>query len=121
MGCTSDKQRDVVATKVLEKRITINLQPIAPEWLWGSAIAELKAISSPLVIQETFSKVHFKNVRVRSLGGMFMIVTFKTKAERNKAVSNQLVKDWFKTFKHWNGNGASLSRLVWLKVRGECH
>lgn len=49
---------------------------------------------------------------------MFMIVTFQTKAKRNKAVSNQLVKDWFKTFKHWNGDGASLSRLVWLKVRG---
>lgn len=76
MGCTSNKQRDVVATKVLEKRIAINLQPTASEWLWRSAIAEMKAISSPLVIKEAFSKVHFKNVRVRSLGGMFMIVFF---------------------------------------------
>ncbi|KAH7843236.1 hypothetical protein Vadar_014244 [Vaccinium darrowii] len=29
-----------------------------------------------------------------------------------------MIKEWFLSFKHWNGEAASLSRLVWLKIRG---
>ncbi|KAH7865885.1 hypothetical protein Vadar_012672 [Vaccinium darrowii] len=109
---------EIDPSKEFDKRITINLQPSASEWLWRSAIAELKAISSPEIIQDAFSKLHFEGVKVRSLGGLFMIITFQSRVDRNKALSNMVIKDWFKTFKHWNGEGASLSRLIWLKCRG---
>ncbi|KAH7854712.1 hypothetical protein Vadar_017017 [Vaccinium darrowii] len=115
---TSSNHVDIDPSKEFDKRITINLQPSASEWLWRSAIAELKAISSPEIIQDAFSKLHFEGVKVRSLGGLFMIITFQSKVERNRALSNLVFKDWFKSFKHWNGEGASLSRLVWLKCRG---
>ncbi|KAH7849140.1 hypothetical protein Vadar_013572 [Vaccinium darrowii] len=36
--------------KELEKRVTINLQPTASEWLWRSAITDLKEVSTPEII-----------------------------------------------------------------------
>lgn len=44
---TSSNHVEIDPSKEFDKRITINLQPSTSEWLWRSAIAELKAISSP--------------------------------------------------------------------------
>ncbi|KAH7861886.1 hypothetical protein Vadar_032187 [Vaccinium darrowii] len=104
--------------KDVEKRISINLQPIASEWLWRSAIAELKDVSTPEIISNAFSSMKFNEVKVRSMGGKFMIITFQNKDDRIRALSSNVIKGWFLSFKHWNGDAASLSRTVWLKIRG---
>ncbi|KAH7850469.1 hypothetical protein Vadar_033471 [Vaccinium darrowii] len=114
----SSRKRDSTQFKELENRVTIYLQPTASEWLWRSAIAELKDVSTPEIIQNAFSELKFKNIQVRSMGGKFMIITFQNSEDRNKALVNQVIKGWFQSFKHWNGDAASLSRIVWLKVRG---
>lgn len=98
--------------------VSIFLQPSASEWLWRSAIAELKSISTPDIIKNAFSKLNFNDVMVRFMGGKFMIITFQNRSDRNKALANQMIKELFSSFKHWNGEAASLSRLVWLKIRG---
>ncbi|KAH7857029.1 hypothetical protein Vadar_008229 [Vaccinium darrowii] len=107
-----------ILVKDLEKWKTIILQPSASEWAWRSAIAKLKEITTPDAIQDAFSKVNFVGVKVRSMGGLFMIITFKSKRDRNKALGNNDIKGWFNSLKHWNGEGASSSRLIWLKCRG---
>lgn len=35
--------------------------------------------------------------------------TFQSIEDRNKALINQSIKGWFQSFKHWNGDAASLS------------
>ncbi|KAH7840800.1 hypothetical protein Vadar_021810 [Vaccinium darrowii] len=99
------KYKDSTKIKELEKRVTINLGPTAPEWLWRSAIAELKEVSTPEIILKAFTQLNFKDVIVRSMG------------VRNDALRNQVIKEWFQSFKHWKGDASSLS-LVWLKIRG---
>ncbi|KAH7841442.1 hypothetical protein Vadar_029922 [Vaccinium darrowii] len=112
------KYKDSTKIKELEKRVTINLGPTASEWLWRSAIAELKEVSTPEIILKAFTQLNFKDVIVRSMGGKFMIITFPSIEVRNDALRNQVIKEWFQSFKHWKGDAASLSRLVWLKIRG---
>ncbi|KAH7860278.1 hypothetical protein Vadar_011566 [Vaccinium darrowii] len=52
------------------------------------------------------------------MGGLYMLIIFISKDERNNALSNPTLKEWFAYFKPWNGEPASLSRFVWLKCRG---
>ncbi|KAH7853429.1 hypothetical protein Vadar_002303 [Vaccinium darrowii] len=112
------RNKDFTQIKDLEKRITINLVPTASEWLWRSAIADLKEVSIPEIIMNAFTELNFKDVQARSMGGKFMLITFPNIEDRNNALGNQVIKGWFQSFKHWNGDAASLSRLVWLKIRG---
>ncbi|KAH7840372.1 hypothetical protein Vadar_016093 [Vaccinium darrowii] len=38
--------------------------------------------------------------------------------DRSQALANPIIRSWFSSFKPWNGEAASLSRLVWIKCRG---
>ncbi|KAH7833255.1 hypothetical protein Vadar_004538 [Vaccinium darrowii] len=104
--------------KNIEKRFTLNVQPIASEWLTRSAVAKLKAFTTPEVVQKAFSNLKFHEVRVKSLGGMNLIVTFQSKEDRISAIQNPLMANWFSYFKPWNGEVAGLSRLIRLKSQG---
>lgn len=52
-----------------EGRFTLNLQPTATEWLTRSAIAKLKDLTTPDLIQRAFNEMNFSDVGVKSLGG----------------------------------------------------
>lgn len=92
--------------KDLEKRITINLQPTASDWLWRSAIADLKEVSTPEIILKAFSDLNFKDVQVRSMGGKFMLITFQNVIEVNKQLN----------VKFNESDEVTLNRLLKLEV-----
>ncbi|KAH7853522.1 hypothetical protein Vadar_003541 [Vaccinium darrowii] len=103
-------------TKEIEKRITLNVQPVASEWLTRSAVAKLKVFTTPDCVQKAFIDLNFK-VRVKSLGGMNLIISFQSKEDRLAAIRNPLMTNWFSFFKPWNGEVAGISRLIWLNCR----
>ncbi|KAH7837218.1 hypothetical protein Vadar_011178 [Vaccinium darrowii] len=105
-------------TKEIEKRITLNVQPVASEWLTRSAVAKLKVFTTPDCVQKAFIDLNFKEVRVKSLGGMNLIISFQSKEDRLAAIRNSLMTNWFSFFKPWNGEVAGISRLIWLNCRG---
>ncbi|KAH7841221.1 hypothetical protein Vadar_027232 [Vaccinium darrowii] len=104
--------------KEIEKRHTLNVQPIASEWLTRSAVAKLKVFTDPNCVQKAFIDLNFTEVRVKSLGGMNLIITFQSKEDRLSAIQNPLMTNWFSFFKPWNGEVAGISRLIWLNCRG---
>lgn len=101
-----------------EKRITIKVRPIASSWLSNCAVVKLKNPSTPEMIMNALLTAGIYNVEVKSMGGLYMLFIFISKDERNNALSNPTLKEWFAYFKPWNGEPASMSRFVWLKCRG---
>lgn len=70
------------------------------------------------MIVKALQMAGISNIEVKSMGGLYMLLIFISKDERNNALSNPTIKDWFAYFKPWNGEPASLSRFVWLKCTG---
>lgn len=70
------------------------------------------------MFRKLYSILILKRYLSKSLGGLDLIVTFKNREDRKVALENPTMTGWFRMFKHWNGEPASLSRLVWLKCRG---
>ncbi|KAH7834001.1 hypothetical protein Vadar_011815 [Vaccinium darrowii] len=108
----AEKQKDI------EARRTLNLQPIATSWLQTSAVVKLMTLSTPDLVLKAFHEFKMKDIQIRSLGGMYMIITFHNKDDRDQAMANSVIRSWFSYFEPWNGDAASLSRLVWINCRG---
>ncbi|KAH7841955.1 hypothetical protein Vadar_010007 [Vaccinium darrowii] len=108
----AEKQKDIVASK------SLNFQPIATSWLQTSAVVKLMTLSTPDLVLKAFHEFKMKEIQVRSLGGMYMIITFQSKDDRDQAMANSVIRSWFSSFEPWNGDAASLSRLVWINCRG---
>lgn len=102
----------------LDESASFNVKPIATEWLSRSAVVMLKSPSTPELVSKALDHANFPDVSVKSLGGLSMILTFISKEIRDLALTNHTLKDWFFSFKPWNGESASLSRFVWIKCRG---
>ncbi|KAH7862923.1 hypothetical protein Vadar_011144 [Vaccinium darrowii] len=109
---------DKMKGKKDERRISLNLQPVAVEWLSRSVVAKLKALTTPELVQNALKDFKFNDVVVKSLGGLKLIITFQTRADRAAAMGNLVIVNWFNSFKPWNGEVAGESRLIWLKCRG---
>lgn len=97
---------------------SINVQPIATEWLTRSVVVRLFNLSATELVRKAFTDFNFNDVLVRHLGGLDMIITFQSKEDRVLALNNSDVTSWFKSIRPWNGEVAGKSRLVWLKCRG---
>ncbi|KAH7833300.1 hypothetical protein Vadar_004923 [Vaccinium darrowii] len=108
----AEKQKDIDA------RRSLNLQPIATSWLQTSAVVKLRTLSTPDLVLKALHEFKMKEIQVKSLGGMYMIITFQNKDDRDQAMTNSIIRSWFSYFEPWNGDAASLSRLVWINCRG---
>lgn len=104
--------------KDVEKRFSLNLNPVAVDWLTKSAVAKLKALTTPELVQNALRELNFNDVSVKSLGGMKIIITFQSRDDRTNALTNPIIVNWFKLIKPWNGEVAGESRIIWLKCRG---
>ncbi|KAH7836254.1 hypothetical protein Vadar_034071 [Vaccinium darrowii] len=101
-----------------ERRLSLNLQPVAVEWLTRSAVAILKELTTPEIVLNALRDLKFEEVSVKSLGGLKLIITFQSRVDRAGALRNPIIVNWFSSFKPWNGEVAGESRIVWLKCRG---
>ncbi|KAH7865644.1 hypothetical protein Vadar_009231 [Vaccinium darrowii] len=78
-------------------------QKRSTEWLTRNAVVRLINITAAELVQKAFTDINFKDVLVKHLGGMDMIVTFQSKEDRVLALNNPAVISWFKSIKPWNG------------------
>ncbi|KAH7856731.1 hypothetical protein Vadar_004862 [Vaccinium darrowii] len=105
--------------QVAEKsRPTIDARPHGYSWLSRSAVVKLKYPASSECVLKALKCIHCEDVLIRSLGGLFMLLTFEDKAARDNLVANKDIKVWFDMIKPWNGEAASHSRIVWINCRG---
>lgn len=79
---------------------------------------KLITLSTPDLVLKAFHEFNMKEIHVRSLGGTYMIITFRSKDDREHAMANSVIRSWFSSFEPWNGDTASLSRFVWINCWG---
>lgn len=65
-GREMDPKKEIIEVGM---RLSLNLQPVDVEWLTRSAIAKLKALSTPELVQKALRELNFNEAEVKSMGG----------------------------------------------------
>lgn len=78
--------------KEVDARRTLKFQPIATSWLQTSVIVKLLTLSTPDLVLKAFHEFKMKEIQVRSLGGMYMIITFQSKDDKDQAMANSVIR-----------------------------
>ncbi|GFS37592.1 hypothetical protein Acr_00g0052930 [Actinidia rufa] len=87
-------------------------------WLSRSAVGKLNVLVDNNLIAEAFHDEGIKQVQVRSMGGLYKIVSFANKDVMQTVTESECLNGWFEYLKPWNGKAASTSRVVWLNCTG---
>lgn len=69
---------------------SIDILPMGNGWLHRSAIGKLGRLLPPHEqLEEVFKKENIKDVKIKALGGRFLIITFKSIEVRDKAINEK--------------------------------
>lgn len=60
----------------------VQVQPAGNGWLLRSAIGKIRRLISAQGLEEIFRKEGFRNVKIKPIGGRFLILNFLNKEER---------------------------------------
>ncbi|PSS24040.1 Polyadenylate-binding protein like [Actinidia chinensis var. chinensis] len=101
-----------------ENLVTIKGKTEGAGWLSRSAVGKLNVIVDNDLITEAFHEEGIKQVLVRSMGGLYKILSFANKEVMQTVTESECLSGWFEYLKPWNGEAASTSRVVWLNCTG---
>ncbi|KAI8573377.1 hypothetical protein RHMOL_Rhmol01G0272500 [Rhododendron molle] len=100
------------------KSVSLKLKPTGNEWLFSSVVAKLHSFMEVEELMRDLEKENIKESLVRSMGGRYILITFKTTEVRDAMIKGNCLQRWFSEIKPWKGDVAMAERFVWLNFIG---
>ncbi|KAI8567311.1 hypothetical protein RHMOL_Rhmol02G0111300 [Rhododendron molle] len=94
------------------------MKPTGNDWLFNSVVAKLHKFMEVEELMRDLEKENIKEPLIRSMGGRYILITFKTTEVRDAIIKGNHLQRWFSEIKPWKGEVAMAERFVWLNCIG---